>query len=64
MAVIVLEMDVCRVINGTCIFDSPYILITVFLCLPETTLHQIQLLISPLIKNYTHFRIEIQITSL
>lgn len=69
MAVAVLKMDLCRVPNGTYTFDSPYILLTVFLCLPETTLHQIQLLIKIcyfiiLIKNYTHFRIEMQTRSL
>lgn len=61
MAVIVLKMDLCRVLIGTYTFDSPYILLTVLLCLPETTLHQIQLLINTLIKKYTHFRTEMKL---
>lgn len=54
-------MDLCRVLNDTYTFDSLYILLTVLLCLPETTLHQIQLLVNPLIKNYAHFGTEMQL---
>lgn len=50
MAVIILKMDLYRVLYDTYTFDSPCILLTVFLCLPETTLHQIRLLINSLVK--------------
>lgn len=39
-------MDLSRAVNGTYTSSSPYTLLTVFVCLPETTLHKIQLLIT------------------
>lgn len=60
MAAIILKINLPRVLYDTYAFDSPYILLTVFLCLPETTLHQIWVLINSLIKKYTHLRTEMQ----
>jgi len=50
MTIIALKVDVSRIVSGTYKSNPPYILLIIFLCLPETILYQMWLLITALLK--------------